>query len=140
MLFPPGFGRLSVRITSFSRKLAAPVPLFDTVIVQTHGAPSTVLPLTLFVFTGVRSGPVTVTALLQSLLVSLDSGTFDPGSTRQMPGSVGLVNVPVADGVAVTCTVNEPGAAMLTGPPLAVHDTFRPTRPQAIVPVPVIPD
>src|SRR5918992_1384751 len=113
-------GRLSVRIVSPSSNSAGPLPMLLTVTVHVQFSPSSALPPVSLVLSGSRSDAVTVTVSAQSLLASFDSGTFRPGSTRQM--FEGLAKVPAAVGVARKDTLNEPvEAPSVTSAPEAVQ-------------------
>jgi hypothetical protein len=64
---------------------------------------------------------LTVTVSPQLLLPSFVSAMLPFGSTAHTPPDLGLTNEPLAVGVAVNCTWNDPPAAIMTGPPLAVQ-------------------
>src|ERR1039457_2038463 len=126
-------GRLSVRIVFPFAKLAAAPPLLARWIFHVHGIPAVPIPLTLLVFTAVRSGAPTVTVSLHVLLPSLLSGTTFPGSAAHTP-PVGFTKLPIAVGVARKLTVNDPAAAIDTAP-LAEHVSVLLVIAQLIVPV-----
>jgi hypothetical protein len=102
-------------------KVAAALPPLLTVIVQVKPMPCTAVPLTLLVFTAVKSGAVTVTVSEQVLLASFDSETRPLGSTWQIPPPVGLTSVVVELGVTLKLTVKLPLVPIVTEPPLAVQ-------------------
>ena len=133
-------GRLSLKMVWPELKTAGPFPVLGTAMDQVQGVETPVVPLTLFVLVAVRSGAVTVTVLLQALLLSLLSVTLLLGSTEQEPIARGLANVPIALGVALNCTPKAPVvAAITTDPPLAVQVRSELVMLQLIVPLPVIP-
>src|ERR1039457_918665 len=103
-------GRLSVRIVCPVVKFADPLPPLAMWIFQVHGVPRKVAPPTLSVLTAVRSGATTSTVSEQALLPSLLSATMPLGSTKQLPPARGLLKDPVAEGVAVKSTSNDPPA------------------------------
>jgi len=114
-------GRLSVRIVLPLAKLAAALPMLPTWTFHVQPVPRLTVPLTLFVFTAVRSAEFTFTVSLHELLLSLLSVTTPRGSTAQTP-PVGLAYDPATLAVAVKLTSTTPVvAAIVTGSPLAMQ-------------------
>src|SRR3972149_6974888 len=129
------FGRLSDKIVWPDVYAAVKVPVLVTAIVHVQLSPSVVTPPTLVDLTAVRSGAVTVTLLLHVLLPSLLSGTLLLGSTVQLPPPRGLANVPIALGVASSCTSNAPPGASVTAPLAVQIRSWVPLMLQATVPL-----
>src|SRR5258707_14477900 len=111
-------GKLSVRIVFPLAKFAAAVPPLARWIFQVQGIPAVPFPLTLLLFTAVRSGAFTVTVSLHELFPSLLSVTTLFGSTAHTP-PVGFTKPPVALGVAVKLTSNAPAVAAPDTTPVA---------------------
>jgi len=122
-----------VRIVAPLAKFAAAFPLLAKWIFQVQGLPWIPTPLTLLLFTAVRSGAVTVTVSLHALLLLLLSATTLLGSTAHAP-PVGFAKVPIAVGVAVKLTSNEPPAP-IDDAPLEEHVNVLLAIAQLMVPV-----
>ena len=136
VVFP---GNIVEPLGNVAGETVAPVP-FATVIVHVKGVPSVVEPLTLFVLVALNAAGVTVTAFGAQVLLDAAGSAALPGSTMQTPVDTGFVNVPEAVAVAVKPTVNDPPAASVTVPPLAVQvKVEEATAGQLIVPVPPTP-
>src|SRR5437016_2846118 len=115
------FGRLSERIVCPVVNVAGALPLFAAVSVHVQKLPRVVAPPTLFDLVSVRSGAVTATESELVLLPSLLSMMLLFGSTLAVPPARGFASVPMALGVAVKVTSNDPPAPIVTGKPLAVQ-------------------
>src|SRR5260370_27126304 len=110
-------GRLSVRMVFPVAKFAAAEPLLPTWTFHVQPVPRLTVPLTLLLFTAVRSAEFTFTVSLHELLFSLLSVITLPGSTAQTP-PVGLAYDPAALAVAEKLTSIAPVvAAHVTRPP-----------------------
>src|SRR5438876_12458448 len=94
-------GRLSPTIVWPALNAASALPPLMTWRVQVQLWPSVVAPATLLDLDMVKSGAVTVTESLKSLLFSLLSVTTSLGSTEAKPPERGLAKMPVVVGVAV---------------------------------------
>src|ERR1039457_1748942 len=108
-------GRLSVRMVFPVEKFAAAEPLLPTWIFHVQPVPRLTVPLTLSVFTAVRSAEFTLTVSLQELLFSRLSVITLFGSTAHTP-AVGLAYEPATLAVAVKLTSTDPDAAIDTAP------------------------
>jgi len=133
-------GRLSVRTIAPVLKVAGAFPILARWTFQVHGTPDAPFPLTLLLFTAVRSGAVTTTVSLHELLLLLLSVTTFNGSTAHTP-PVGFAKLPIAVGVAVKLTSNTPVvAAMVTAVPAVHVSTLLVMEQFTVPPMPTAPD
>src|SRR5690606_28355740 len=126
-----------------SVKVAEDSPTLLTVIVQSKGSPTVVVPPVSLAFTTAMSGgSPTTTVSEQVLFVRLESPVTPSGSTTHAPSAGGFRSVPASGGATLKVTVKKPPGSMVSddsppSPQLSVPDSIAQSKvPPLVAPAP----